>query len=103
MLRIPQTDQAAALLYHARSAIPFLSKDGQPCVSVPGALHSRYIHPIRSAALRDWLTVAFYKEFEIAPSPVAFRSGIRVLEARAKHGDFPSQKLDRHLGFEGDS
>lgn len=58
-------------------------------------------HP--TAALRDWLTVAFYKEFEIAPSPVAFRSGIRVLEARAKHGDFPSQKLDRHLGFEGDS
>jgi energy-coupling factor transporter ATP-binding protein EcfA2 len=103
MPRIPQTDQAAALLYHARSASPFLSKDGQPCASVPGALDSRHIHPIRSAAFRDWLTSAFYNEFEIAPSPLAYRSAIRVLEARAKHGDFPSQKLDRRLGFEGDS
>ena len=103
MPRIRQTDQAVALLYHARSASPFLSKDGQPCASVPGALDSRQVLPIRSAAFRDWLTSAFYNEFEIAPSPGAFRSAIRVLEARAKHGDFPAQKLDRRLGFEGDT
>src|SRR5271154_751473 len=103
MSRIPQAHQATALLYHARTASPFFSKDGQPCASVPASLDSRSVLPIRSAAFRDWLTAAFYKEYEIAPSPVAFRSAIRVLEARAKHGDFPSEKLDHRLGFEGES
>ena len=102
MSRIPRTDQTSALLYHARSSSPFISKDGQPCASVPAAFDSRHVLPIRSAGFRDWLTAAFYSEFELAPSPEAFRSAIRVLEARAKHGDFPSQKLDHRLGFEGD-
>jgi len=100
--RIPHTDQAAALLYHARNATPFLSADGQPCASLPGSIDSRHVVPIRSAAFRDWLTNAFYSEFEMAPSATAFRSVLRTLEARARYGDFPSQKLSHRLGFEGD-
>lgn len=103
MSRIPQTDQAAALLYHARQATPFTSKDGQPCASVSAALDSRRVLAIRSATFRDWLTSNFYSEYEMAPSPTAFRAAIRVLEARARHTDFPSSKIDQRLGFEGDS
>jgi hypothetical protein len=103
MSRIPQTDQAAALLYHARGATPFTTRDGQACASVPGALDSRRILAIRSAGFRDWLTAAFYSEFERAPSPIAFRSVLRVLEARAGHTDFPKNKLDHRVGFEGEA
>ncbi|HUJ20603.1 MAG TPA: hypothetical protein VLX58_03730 [Bryobacteraceae bacterium] len=102
MSRIPHTDQAAALLRHARGATPFTSQDGQPCASVPGSLDSRHVHPIRSAAFRDWLTNNFYNEFEMPPSPEAFRAVLCTLEARARYGDFPSQRLDHRLGFEGD-
>ena len=102
MSRIPHTDQAAALLRHARGATPFTSQDGQPCASVPGSLDSRHVHPIRSAAFRDWLTNNFYSEFETPPSPEAFLAVLRTLEARARYGDFPSQKLDHRVGFEGD-
>lgn len=102
MSRIPHTDQAAALLRHARGATSFTSEDGQPCASVPGSLDSRHVHPIRSAAFRDWLTNNFFSEFEMAPSPEAFRAVLRTLEARARYGDFQPQKLDHRLGFEGD-
>lgn len=102
MSRIPHTDEAAALLRHARSATPFISKDGQPCASVPGSIDSRHIHAIRSAAFRDWLTNEFYSEFEVPPSLSAFRAVLRTLEARARYGDFPPQKLDHRLGCEGD-
>src|SRR5579872_3853777 len=102
MSRIPHTDEAAALLRHARSATPFISKDGQPCASVPGSIDSRHVHAIRSAAFRDWLTNEFYSEFEAPPSLGAFRAVLRTLEARARYGDFPPQKLDHRLGCEGD-
>ena len=102
MSRVPQADQAAALLYHARAATPFTSQDGQPCASVPASLDSRHVLPIRSAAFRDWLTAAFYDEFEVAPSLAALRAVLRALEARARYGEFPVQKLDHRVGFEGD-
>jgi hypothetical protein len=102
MSRVPQADQAAALLYHARTATPFTSQDGQPCASVPASIDSRHVLPIRSAAFRDWLTAAFYGEFEVAPSLAALRAVLRTLEARARYGDFPAQKLDHRVGFEGD-
>ena len=79
-----------------------MSEDGQPCASVPGSTDSRHVHPIRSAAFRDWLTNGFFSEFEMVPSPDAFRAVLRILEARARYGDFPSQKLSHRLGFEGD-
>lgn len=102
MSRIPHTDEAAALLRHARSATPFVSKDGQPCASVPGSIDSRHVHALRSAAFRDWLTNEFYSEFEVPPSLGAFRAVLRTLEARARYGDFPPQTLDHRLGCEGD-
>ncbi len=102
MSRIPHTDQASALLRHARGATPFTSKDGQPCASVPGSLDSHHVHPIRSAAFRDWLTNCFYSEFELAPAQDAFRAVLRTLEARASYGDFPPQNLGHRIGFEGD-
>ena len=102
MSRIPQTDQAAALLRHARGATLFTSQDGQPCASVPGSMDSRHVHSLRSADFRDWLMNSFYSEYEMAPSPDAFRSVLRILEARARHTDFPTQKLDHRVGFEGD-
>jgi hypothetical protein len=100
--RIPIKDQALALLYHAREASPFHSQDGQPCASVPAGIEARHVLPIRSAAFRDWLTANFYKEYEIAPSLTAYRAALRTLEARARYGEMPVQKLDVRLGFEGD-
>jgi hypothetical protein len=102
MPRIPERDQVAALLRHARGASPFTSNDGQPCASVGNSIDSRHVHPLRSAHFRDWLTNNFFNEFETAPSPTAYRSALRVLEARARHGEFPPEKLDHRVGFEGD-
>ena len=97
-----QNDQALALLYHARSATLFCSADGEACASIPSAIDSRHVLPIRSAAFRDWLTANFYSEYETAPSATAFRTALRTLEARARYGESPSQKVDRRLSFEGD-
>ena len=100
--RLQQKDQAVALLYHARAATPFFSRDGQPCASIPTNLDSCRILPLRSADFRDWLTANYYSEFESAPSPEALRAALRTLEARAQYGDTPVQKIDRRLSFEGD-
>jgi hypothetical protein len=100
--RLPQKDQAVALLYHARAATPFFSRDGQPCASIPANVDSCRIFPLRSADFRDWLTANYYSEFESAPSELALRAALRTLEARAQYGDTPAQKIDRRLGFEGD-
>jgi hypothetical protein len=100
--RLQQTDQAFALLYHARAATPFFSRDGQPCVSIPAKFDSCRILPLRSADFRDWLTANYYSEFESAPSSEALRAALRTLEARAQYSDTPAQKIDRRLSFEGD-
>jgi hypothetical protein len=100
--RLQQADQAIALLYHARIATPFFSRDGQPCASIPAKPDARRIFPLRSADFRDWLTANYYSEFESAPSPEALRTALRTLEARAQYGDTPAQKIDRRLSFEGD-
>jgi hypothetical protein len=100
--RLQQTDQAFALLYHARAATPFFSRDGQPCASIPAHVDSCRILPLRSADFRDWLTANYYSEFESAPSDLALRAALRTLEARAQYGDTPAQKIDRRLSFEGD-
>jgi hypothetical protein len=100
--RVFHADQAQALLYHARTATPFCSADGEPCASVPSSLDSRRVLPLRSAAFRDWLTANFYNEYESAPSADALRVVLRTLEARARYGDFPPQKIDYRVSFEGD-
>jgi len=100
--RLQQADQAVALLYHARYATPFFSREGQPCASIPAHVDARRILPLRSADFRDWLTANYYSEFESAPSSTALRTAIRTLEARAQYGDSPAQKIDRRLSFEGD-
>ncbi len=96
-------DQAAALLYHARSATPFCSPDGEPCASIPTSVDARHVLPLRSAAFRDWITANYYTEYESAPSPLALRAALRTLEARARYGDLPVQRVDRRLSFEGDA
>ncbi len=100
--RLQQADQAVALLYHARAATPFFSREGQPCASIPAHVDARRILPLRSADFRDWLTANYFSEFESAPSSAALRAAIRTLEARAQYGDAPVQKIDRRLSFEGD-
>jgi energy-coupling factor transporter ATP-binding protein EcfA2 len=95
-------DQADALLYHARAALPFRSQEGQPCASIPSNVDSFRILPLRSADFRDWLTANFYSEFETAASPLALRAVLRTLEARAQNGDLPVQKVCHRLSFEGD-
>jgi hypothetical protein len=100
--RIPPSDQARALLFHARAATPFPSANGELCASVPSSIDSRRVFPLRSAEFRDWLTANYYSEFERAPSASAFRSVLRTLEACARHGDLPAQKIDYRLSFEGD-
>jgi hypothetical protein len=102
MSALRHSDQAWALLHHARSASLFCSHDGQPCASVPAINESRHIHPLRSAAFRDWLIADFYTQYETAPSPDALRSALRTLEARARYGEWKEQKVDQRLGFEGD-
>ena len=100
--RVQQSDQAVALLYHARSATPFFSSDGQPCASIPANVDACRIMPLRSADFRDWLTANYYAEFESAPSSMALRVVLRTLEARAQYGESPAQKIDRRLSFAGD-
>jgi hypothetical protein len=100
--RILLDDQAFALLYHTRLATPFSSPDGEPCASIPTSTEARHVLPIRSAAFRDWVIASYYAEYETAPSPVALRAALRTLEARARYGDLPNQKVDRRLSFEGD-
>jgi hypothetical protein len=100
--RLPQADQARALLYHARAATPFFSQGGQPCASIPSSVDSRRVLPLRSADFRDWLTANYYSEFETAPSSLALRAVLRTLEARAQYSDSPTQKVDHRLSFEGD-
>jgi len=100
--RLQQADQAVALLYHARSATPFLSQGGEPCASIPSGIDSCSVVPLRSAGFRDWLTANFYSEFESAPSAPAVHAVLRTLEARAHFGDSPAQKVDYRLSFEGD-
>jgi putative DNA primase/helicase len=102
MSALRHSDQARALLHHARSASLFCSDDGEPCASVPAINESRHIHPLRSAAFRDWLIADFYTQYETAPSPDALRSALRTLEARARYGEWKPQTVDQRLGFEGD-
>jgi len=66
-------------------------------------MDSNHVHPIRSAAFRDWIIAQFYALHESAPAPGALRAALRTLEARARHGEWPAQKFDRRLGFQGDS
>lgn len=100
--RSHRIDQTQALLYHARAATPFCSEDGEPCASIPSTIDSRRVLALRSASFRDWLTANFYSEYETAPSIAAFRAALRMLEARARYGEQPAQKVDRRLSFEGD-
>jgi hypothetical protein len=95
-------DQADALLYHARSAMPFFSQQGQPCVNIPNSVDSSRIVPLRSADFRDWLTANYYSEFESAPSSLALRAAIRTLEARAQYNNPKVQKVDQRVSFQGD-
>jgi hypothetical protein len=99
--RSHRIDQTQALLYHARAATPFCSEDGEPCASIPSTVDSRRVLALRSASFRDWLTANFYGEYETAPSTTAFRAALRMLEARARYGEMPAQKVDRRLSFEG--
>src|ERR1700733_13457418 len=100
--RVSSSDEALALLYHARAATPFFSQGGQPCASVPSSVDSCRVLPLRSADFRDWLTANFYSEFETAPSSLGLRAVLRTLEARAQYGDSPTQKVDHRVSFEGD-
>jgi len=100
--RSHRIDQTQALLYHARAATPFCSEDGEPCASIPSTVDSRRVLALRSDSFRDWLTANFYSEYETAPSITAFRAALRMLEARARYGEMPAQKVDRRLSFEGD-
>jgi hypothetical protein len=100
--RSHRIDQTQALLYHARAATPFCSEEGEPCASIPSSVDSRRVLALRSASFRDWLTANFYSEYETAPSSSAFRAVLRTLEARAKYGELPAQKVERRLSFEGD-
>src|ERR1700730_8089720 len=96
--RLRQTDQALALLYHARGASPFVTQNGEPCANVASSVDSCRVVPLRSADFRDWLTANYYSEFENAPSSLALRDVLRTLEARAQYGDSPARKVDRRLG-----
>jgi hypothetical protein len=100
--RLNQSDQAVALLYHARSATPFFSQGGEPCATIPSTVDSRRVLPLRSADFRDWLTANYYSEFEAAPSSLALRAVLRTLEARGQFGDWPAQKVAHRVSFEGD-
>lgn len=101
-VRSRRIDQTQALLYHARAATPFCSEDGEPCASIPSTVDSRRVLALRSASFRDWLTANFYSEYETAPSITAFRAALRMLEARARYGEMPAQKVNHRLAFEGD-
>ena len=100
--RSRKIDQTQALLYHARAATPFCSEDGEPCASIPAAVDSRKVLTLRSSSFREWLIANFYSEYETAPSSGAIRAALRMLEARARFGEMPAQKVDRRLSFEGD-
>jgi len=97
-----QGDQARSLIRHARAATPFRSENGQPCASVATSTDSRRVYPIRSAEFRDWWINEFFKENETAPSSAALRDATRTMEACSGYTDFPVQRLNHRLSFEGD-
>src|SRR5260370_23417299 len=97
----PKLDQAQALLYHARATTPVSSEDGQAFASIPAGIDSRRVLPLRSPAFRDWLINNFYGEYNAAPAVGAFRAALLALEARARRGESPPQKVNCRLGFEG--
>ena len=96
------SEEALALLRHARAATPFRSPAGEPCASLPASLDSRNVVSLRSAEFRDWLTRNFKSEHESPPSAAAIAAVLRTLESDAKYGEFPDQKVDLRVGFEGD-
>ena len=96
-------DQAQALLYHARAATLFSAADGEAFASVPSGIDSRRVLPLRSTAFRDWLINNFYGEYDAAPAIGAFRAALLALEARARYGESPTQKVFCRLGFEGNA
>lgn len=100
--RLTQSEEALALLYHARAATPFFAQNGEPCASVPSSVESVRVLPLRSAGFRDWLTANYYSEYETAPSALALRAVLRTLEARAQYSGSPAHKVDHRIGFEGD-
>jgi len=97
------SDQAKAIVEGARAATPFLSLEGEAYVSVPSEnIDARQIYPLHSAEFRDWLSHAYYNEFEDVPAASSFRAALQTLEARARHGEMAPQKVDYRIGFEGD-
>src|SRR5690348_7639797 len=97
------SDQAKAIVDGARAATPFLSLEGEAYVSVPSEnIDARQIYPLHSAEFRDWLSNAYYNEFEDVPSASSFRAALQTIEAWARHGEMAPQKVDYRIGFEGD-
>lgn len=75
--------QVQFLLEHAATATPFVSTDGQACVSLPLSAFSHQVCSVHSPRFRDWLIDAFFREHREPPTPYALRQTIRTLEARA--------------------
>ena len=94
--------ETSELLKHARAATPFCSPEGVPFVSLPESIDSRNVVPLRSARFRDWVTSQYTAEHESPPSAGAIQAVVRALESDARYGDFPGQKVDLRVGFEGD-
>jgi hypothetical protein len=96
--RFKHGEQTRALLYHARSISPFCSDAGQAFVSIPGPIDARQIWPIRSPKFRDWLIMEFFNEYETPPTAGALRHALYMLEANARHGEFPAVPIYRRIG-----
>ena len=63
----------------------FHTPDGEGYVRVPSGGHWE-VYATKSKALRQWLSLQYYRSEHSAPSPVTLQSIIEVLDGRAKFG-----------------
>ena len=105
----PRKSRAAAapiapLVEIARRVLPFTAADGQAFARIPiPSSGGFFIHPIRSAAFRDWFLANYFGDHDALPSTRAYALLLNHLEAQAAYADSDLQRLNvfRRVGSRG--
>lgn len=85
--------QAGTLLHLAESIGLFRTPEGEAYAEIPVDGHTE-IHPLKSKAIKDWLTFQYDNAYDGAPNKTAMEGALAVLESRAR---FKSAEQEIHL------